>query len=410
MANSDVIIAGAGFAGLALALALRSSSNRSLGVALVDRVDPRQSANPDADGRASALSAASRNLLEVLGIWQHLAPRAQPITEIDITDGKLESPLRQVFLHYDNTLDDGDAASHVVENRHLKQALLEALSNDPEIALHIDQGITNYHPTASNVDLELASAQKLDAKLLVAADGRRSHLRKLAGIKSVAWSYDQSGIVTTVTHEKPHNGRAVQHFLPAGPFAILPLPGNRSSLVWTEERTEADRIMHLDDAEFLQELEQRFGHRLGALDLAGPRAAWPLDLSVARRFIADRLVLVGDAAHGVHPIAGQGFNIALRDVAALTEVIIDAQRLGLDIGAGAHLEHYQRWRRFDSLVSGLTFDGINRLFSNDVALVRTARDVGLGLVDRMPGLKRFFVQEAAGLTGDVPKLLRGERV
>jgi 2-octaprenyl-6-methoxyphenol hydroxylase len=225
----------------------------------------------------------------------------------------------------------------------------------------------------------------------------------------VRWSYPQTGITTTVGLAQPHAGRATQHFLPSGPFAILPLPGDRASITWTEDRQRAHAILALDDAGFIAEVAKRFGHRLGAITLAGPRAAWQLDMHLARGLIADRFALVGDAAHGVHPIAGQGLNLGLRDVAALAEVVADAARLGLDFGSVAVLERYERWRRLDSALSAATFDALNRLFSNDWTLLRSARDFGLGLIERMPGLKRLFVAEAAGLSGDVPRLLRGER-
>jgi len=244
--------------------------------------------------------------------------------------------------------------------------------------------------------------------LLVAADGKRSKLRERAGIKCVGWSYPQIGIVTTVAHERPHRGRAVQHFLPAGPFAILPLTGNRSSIVWTEEKTRGEAIMAASEEDFVTELTKRFGHRLGEIALAGPRQSFPLDLQIARSFIADRLALIGDAAHVVHPLAGQGLNIGMRDVAALAETIVESARLGLDIGAAPQLERYERWRRFDSAFSAAVMDGLNRLFSNDSAPLRVLRDLGLGLVDRAPGVKRFLVREAAGTTGQVPRLLRGE--
>ena len=250
----------------------------------------------------------------------------------------------------------------------------------------------------------------LRPRLLVAADGGKSQLREAAGIKVVRWSYPQIGIVATVRHEKPHQGRAVQHFLPGGPFAILPLTGNRSCITWTEEASRARAILALDDAGFLAEVETRFDYRLGTVELAGPCGSWPLDTHLARAMVANRLALVGDAAHGVHPIAGQGLNLGLRDVAALCEVITDAARLGLDIGTLATLERYERWRRLDSALSAATFDALNRLFSNDSTVLRTARDFGLGLVERLPALKQLFVAEAAGLTGEVPKLLRGERV
>ena len=257
------------------------------------------------------------------------------------------------------------------------------------------------------VAVELADGSRLRTALLVAADGRRSRLREAAGIKVVNWSYAQTGIVVTVRHEKPHQGRAVQHFLPGGPFAILPLTGNRSCITWTESADRAREILALDDAGFLREVERRFDYRLGSVALAGPLAGWPLDMHLARALVANRFALISDAAHGVHPIAGQGLNLGLRDVAALAEVIADAARLGLDFGSLATLERYERWRRLDSAISAAAFDALNRLFSNDVTVLRTARDFGLGLVDRMPGLKQLFVAEAAGLTGEVPKLLRG---
>jgi 2-octaprenyl-6-methoxyphenol hydroxylase len=248
----------------------------------------------------------------------------------------------------------------------------------------------------------------LSARLLVAADGARSAIREQAGIATYGWNYDQSGIVTTVAHERDHHGRAEEHFLPAGPFAILPLKGRRSSIVWTETKAEADRIVALPDDEFHAELEKRFGLHLGDISVVGARRAYPLGLFVARGFIAERIALIGDAAHVIHPIAGQGLNMGLRDVAALAEAVIDGARLGIDVGAVSVLERYQRWRRFDTMAMGIATDSLNRLFSNNSDVLRLARDVGLGVVDRLPNLKEFFIREAAGLTGDVPKLLKGE--
>jgi 2-octaprenyl-6-methoxyphenol hydroxylase len=258
------------------------------------------------------------------------------------------------------------------------------------------------------IDVALANGETISARLLVAADGARSAIREAAGIASHGWNYGQSGIVTTVAHERDHGGRAEEHFLPAGPFAMLPLKGRRSSIVWTEQAAEAERIVALPDAAFHDELERRFGLKLGDIEAIGPRRAYPLGLSVARSFVAERLALVGDAAHVIHPIAGQGLNLGLRDVAALAEAIVDAARLGLDPGGAGVLERYQRWRRFDTMTMGLATDSLNRLFSNGSDALRIARDVGLGLVDRLPALKGVFIREAAGLTGEVPKLLRGE--
>jgi 2-octaprenyl-6-methoxyphenol hydroxylase len=268
--------------------------------------------------------------------------------------------------------------------------------------------VADFDAGADRVSVRLADGSEVGAHLLIAADGARSAIRERAGIQSFGWDYGQCGIVTTVAHERDHRGRAEEHFLPAGPFAILPLKGRRSSLVWTEEECEATRIVALPDKEFHAELERRFGLHLGEIEVVGPRRAYPLGLSVARSFIAERLALVGDAAHVIHPIAGQGLNLGLRDVAALAEAVVDAARLGLDIGSAVVLDRYQRWRRFDTMAMGVATDGLNRLFSNSSDMLRVVRDVGLGLVERAPALKGLLIREAAGLSGDVPKLLRGE--
>jgi 2-octaprenyl-6-methoxyphenol hydroxylase len=268
--------------------------------------------------------------------------------------------------------------------------------------------VTGFEVAGDWIDVNFSSGDARTVRLLVAADGARSAIREAAGIQSFGWDYEQSGIVTTVKHERDHAGRAEEHFLPAGPFAILPLKGKRSSIVWTERASEATRIVALPDREFHDELEQRFGLKLGEIEAVGPRRAFPLGLSVAREFVGERVALVGDAAHVIHPIAGQGLNLGLRDVAALAEAVADAARLGLDIGGPDVLERYQRWRRFDTMTMGVATDGLNRLFSNRSDALRIVRDVGLGLVERMPRMKEFFIREAAGLTGEVPKLLRGE--
>jgi 2-octaprenyl-6-methoxyphenol hydroxylase len=297
----------------------------------------------------------------------------------------------------------------MIENQHLVAAL-QAKARDCGVALLAD-AVKQFSPPSENssrIAATLADGGSIAARLLVAADGARSTLRQAAGIATHGWTYGQSAIVINVAHERDHNGRAEEHFLPAGPFAILPLTGCRSSIVWTERTDEAERIMALPDEEFHAELEQRFKLHLGELTVIGARRVHPLGFFVARSFIVDRIALVGDAAHVIHPIAGQGLNMGLKDVAALAEVIVDAARLGLDPGTVNVLEQYQRWRRFDTMAMGFATDGLNRLFSNRSDVLRLARDVGLGMVDRLPGLKRLFIREAAGLVGDVPKLLRGE--
>jgi 2-octaprenyl-6-methoxyphenol hydroxylase len=398
----DVLIGGAGFAGLALAIALRQALGATFAVAVADPALAR----PPADARASAIAAAARRLLAALGAWEAVAARAEPILDMVITDSKLDDAVRPTFLTFGGDVAPGEPFAHMVENRDVLAALVAQAQADGVILL--PDAVADFAADRSAVTARLASGATMRARLLVAADGARSAIRTQAGIQSVGWSYDQSAIVTTVAHERPHHGRAEEHFLPAGPFAILPLPDNRSSIVWTENAGEAERIMRLDDAGFHAELEKRFGLHLGDIAVAGPRRAFPLGFAVARSFVADRVALVGDAAHVIHPIAGQGLNMGLRDVAALAEAIVDAARLGLDPGGAPVLDRYQRWRRFDTAAMGLATDGLNRLFSNRSDVLRLMRDVGLGMVERLPAVKDFFIREAAGLTGEVPKLLRGE--
>jgi 2-octaprenyl-6-methoxyphenol hydroxylase len=404
----DIVIAGGGPVGLALACALADTLGPTVKIAVVDRA-PFDGRRP-ADMRASAVSASSQRLLAALGIWPALADHAEAVTAVDITDSSLDDAFRPIIVSYDNTVADGEPATYIVENERLNGAILAAAQRRPSLVLAGGEAVTEFQADAHGVSASLADGRRWRTPLLVAADGRASRLREMAGIGVVGWKYQQVGIVATVKHAKPHRGHAIQHFLPSGPFAILPLKDNRCCITWTEEETEGRRIVALDDAGFLAEVERRFGYRLGRTELAGPRGVWPLEMHLARALVADRLALVGDAAHLVHPIAGQGLNLGLRDVAALTEVVADAARLGLDIGSSIVLSRYERWRRTDAALSAAAFDGLNRLFSSDWTLVRTARSAGLGIVERLPALKQFFVAEAAGLTGEVPKLLRGERV
>ncbi len=408
MQRFDLVISGASTAGLALALSVHQALDRDVRIAVIEKsVAPR---GEGADARAFAVSAASRNMLEALGLWRGIAASAQPVLKIDITDSSLGSGVRPVMLTYDNLTSAGEPATHIVPSQAIGHALRQAAATCPALTHIAPASIKTYAADECGVAIELMDGEELRVSLLVAAEGRNSPLRETAGIKLVNWTYGQTGIVTMVDHERPHEARAVQHFLPAGPFAILPLPGNRSCITWSECADEAKRILALDDAAFLAEVEHRFGGRLGALTLAGPRQSWPLDMHLARSYVARSFAVIGDAAHGVHPIAGQGLNLALRDAAALAEVIADGARLGLDIGCAHVLENYERWRRFDSTVSAATFDGLNRLFSNDNTVVRAVRDAGLGIVDRTPALKQLFVTEAAGLSGELPRLLKGEAV
>ena len=401
--KTDLAIGGAGFAGLALAIALRQGLGEAFSVTVVD---PALAAAASKDPRASAIAAAARRLFEAIEVWDAVAADAQPILDMVVTDSKLDDAVRPTFLTFGGEVEEGEPFAHMVENRHLVDALVKKAK---ELGVELCAGaVSGFEHAAHAIDVGLADGEKISARLLVGADGARSKIREQAGIATHGWDYDQSAIVTTVAHEREHHGRAEEHFLPAGPFAILPLTGKRSSIVWTETAREAERIVALPDEEFHAELEKRFGLQLGDLKVIGPRRAFPLGLFTARTFIGERLALIGDAAHIIHPIAGQGLNMGLRDVAALAEAIADAARLGLDIGAPDVLERYQRWRRFDTMTMGVATDGLNRLFSNSSDALRLLRDLGLGVVERIPALKRVFIREAAGFTGDVPKLLRGE--
>ncbi len=447
--NTDVLIAGGGFAGLTLAIALRQALGPSFAVTVAD---PALGVSHADDERASAIVAAARRLFETLGVWADVSGQAQPILDMVVTDSRLDDAMRPVFLTFAGEVEPGEPFAHMIENRFLVAALAEK-ARGVGVELRSTAVSRVIHPplqgegrerserggavsdratapprspdgdrpspyrggwdeaslgSAQYLDAEFADGVVITARLVVAADGARSQIRQSAGIATHGWTYDQSAIVTTVGHERDHGGRAEEHFLPAGPFAILPLQGKRSSIVWTEAKGEAERIVALPDDAFHAELEQRFKLHLGEITAVGARRVHPLGFFVARSFIAERIALVGDAAHVIHPIAGQGLNMGLKDVAALAEVIVDAARLGLDPGSATVLERYQRWRRFDTVTMGIATDGLNRLFSNRSDVLRLVRDVGLGLVDRVPNLKRLFIREAAGLVGDVPKLLRGE--
>src|SRR5580700_5577304 len=454
--HTDVLIAGGGFAGLTLAIALRQALGPSFAVTVADPALGKSHAD---DERASAIVAAARRLFETLGVWDAVSGEAQPILDMVVTDSRLDDAMRPVFLTFAGEVEPGEPFAHMIENRHLVTALaakakevgvelrsaaVSDIAPPPErgrpasaarqvgVSARTDpspdrlrrhsrcEASASLRTAAegrlcpplsgegAGVRVMLGDGAEITVRLLVAADGARSQIRQSAGIPTHGWTYDQSAIVTTVGHERDHGGRAEEHFLPAGPFAILPLKGNRSSIVWTEAKGEAARIVALPDDAFHAELEQRFKLHLGEINAIGARRVHPLGFFVARSFIAERIALVGDAAHVIHPIAGQGLNMGLKDVAALAEVIVDAARLGLDPGSATVLERYQRWRRFDTMTMGLATDGLNRLFSNRSDVLRLARDVGLGMVERLPGLKRLFIREAAGLAGEVPKLLRGE--
>lgn len=402
----DVLVVGGGYVGLSAAVAIKQAAPH-LAVEVVE------AAPEDAwkkDPRASAIIAAATKMLDVFGLWDRIEPDAQPINRMIVTDSKTSDPVRPVFLTFDGAVEDGQPFAHMIPNVSMVAALRQACE---ERGITIRHGLraTGFRDTGPSAELTLSDGSVVLSRLVIACDGVRSKLRDLAGIKTVTWQYGQSGIVTTVEHERPHDGVAEEHFLPAGPFAILPLKGNRSSLVWTERTDDADRLVASDDLLFEAELERRFGHKLGTIRATSDRRAFPLGLTLARAFIAPRLALAGDAAHGIHPISGQGLNLGFKDVAALAETIVEADRLGLDIGSVNVLERYQIWRRFDTFRMGVTTDVLNRLFSNDVTPIRVLRDFGLGVVDRIPGLKNYFIREAAGTSGHAgPRLLGGQSI
>ncbi|MEE8333524.1 MAG: UbiH/UbiF/VisC/COQ6 family ubiquinone biosynthesis hydroxylase [Alphaproteobacteria bacterium] len=397
-----MLIVGGGMVGMSLAAALGGAGAR---VAVIEPTPPEQLLAEAFDGRTSAIAAGSRAVLDSAGAWSGMAEDAQPILDIRVTDGA--SPL---FLHYDHREVGGEPMGHILENRVIRRALLDRLAALPTVTLLAGRRAIALDRDGARATATLDDGACVVAALAVATDGRGSPTRSAAGIGVTEWRYPQVGIVCTVTHERDHRGIAQEHFLPAGPFAILPMTGRRSSIVWTERTDLAPALLALDDDAFLEELRLRFGDYLGALGVEGPRFSYPLGLLHADRYVAGRLVLAGDAAHAMHPIAGQGFNLGLRDVAALAEVVIDALRLGLDPGASTVLARYESWRRFDNTLMLAATDGLNRLFSNDAAPLRLARDAGLAAVDRLAPLKRLFMRHAMGQLGDLPRMMRGEPV
>ncbi len=398
--DADVLVVGGGLVGQSLAIAL---ARAGIGVVVVDRAAPSTALDPTYDGRASAIAFASQQMLTAIGVWDEVG-QSQPILEIRVSDR--DSPLH---LHYDHRGLGGEPFGAMVENRHLRVALNKTAKRT-SVRMLAPASLESLEPDEFGVEARLSDGETLSVRLVVAADGARSQVRGMAGIGVGGWGYGQSGIVTTVAHQRPHNGVAHERFLSAGPFAILPLTGNRSSLVWTEPTDMAAEIMALDEERFAEELRARFGDFLGPVEATGPRWSYPLSLQLADRYVAPRLALAGDAAHVMHPIAGQGLNLGLRDAAALAEVIVDATRLGLDPGATDVLARYERWRRLDGLTLLAVTDGLNRLFGTEFAPVALARDIGLAVVDRMAPLKQVFVNHARGTVGKLPRLLRGEQI
>jgi 2-octaprenyl-6-methoxyphenol hydroxylase len=401
--DADVLIAGGGLNGAALALALASAGLR---VTLVDPAPAEMRADPDFDGRAYALSISSVRLLSALGLWGDLAQAAQPILRIKVSDGRPGEGASALALHFDHAEIEEGPMGHMVEDRHLRPALLAALARLPGID-QVQARLTGQSAAEDGVTATLDDGRTLRAAVLVGCDGVSSPVAARAGLRRIGWRYGQTALVAAIAHDLPHDGIAHQLFLPEGPLAILPLKGNRSSIVWSARSATAARTLALDPEAFLSVLRPRFGSFLGPISLAGKRFGYPLGLSLASSFVAPRIALAGDAAHAVHPLAGQGLNAGLKDVAALAQILVEARRRGEDIGRIDVLERYQTWRRFDAVTLVVATDGFNRLFSNDNPALRLARDLGLAAVNAMPGLRRGFIREAAGLTGEMPRLLTG---
>jgi 2-octaprenyl-6-methoxyphenol hydroxylase len=408
MDRFDVIIVGGGLAGGLAALAF---AHEGIEVALIDAEDPARFRDEAFDGRTTAIAYASARVFRRLGLWPAIESEAEPILDILVTDGRAAEAGRKsaqsaFHLHFDSReIETADALGYIVENRVLRSAIYDAIGRSPRIALIAPARAGDPEFSGGAARLTLDGGRRLEAPLIVAADGKKSPLRAAAGLRCNAWSYPQTAIVTTLAHERPHEGVAQELFLPSGPFAILPMTKNRSSIVWTERTDAAPAYLALDDAGFLVELSRRFGDYLGVLALAGPRFSYPLAFHLAQSFMGPRLALIGDAAHAIHPIAGQGYNLGVKDIAALAEVLGDASGLGLDLGSAAVLENYQRWRRFDSAMLAFGTDALNRLYSNDLAPLRTLRDLGMGAVNAVEPLRKFFMRQAGADLGRLPALM-----
>ena len=403
----DILIVGGGLNGGALALALAQGGMQ---VGIVDALPRETRLGADFDGRSYALALGSVRVLDALGVWERMRTQAQPILQIKASDGRAGEGAAPFFLHFDHAEIEEGPMGHMIEDRFLRRALLDAMDASPAITQISGVKVVAQEVQEAGVIARLEDGRSLSARVLVGCDGRASATATRAGIGRVGHEYGQTALVCAIAHEKPHHGCAHQFFMPPGPLAILPLPGNRSSIVWSEAHETAAAIHAMDDAAYLEVLRPRFGAFLGEISLVGARHAYPLRLTIAERFVAERLALVGDAAHGIHPIAGQGLNLGLRDVAALAEVVTLAARRGEDIASPLVLERYQQWRRFDTMMMAAGTDAVNRLFSNDNPMLRGLRDLGMGAVSAMPALRRAFIREAAGLSGDLPRLMQGRPV
>ncbi len=401
--NRDLIILGGGLVGMTLALA---AARQGITSHVVDKADPAELTAVGADGRASAISTASWNLFTNIGLAERLEPLGCPIDAIAVTDG-----MKPGRIDFRPEPDEG-SLGRMYANRDIRLALFEAAAVEPAITWHSRAEPVERLRGPHGVSVTLHDGEVLKGSLLVAAEGRQSPTRDEAGLSAARWDYHHRAIVTGLTHDKPHENVAWEIFYPAGPFALLPLLDtpdgkHRSALVWTVGEREAKGVAALSDAAFLGEVEKRMGGIFGAIALCAPRMSYPLNFHHAARITGERLALVGDAAHGIHPIAGQGLNLGLRDVGALVEVVADGMRLGLEPGDAQLLARYERWRSLDSFSVALATDGLTRLFGIPGRIPSAIRRLGMGAVQRMPSLKRFFMDEARGVSGNLPALLRG---
>ena len=410
----DIVIIGGGLVGLTVSLACAQAGFE---VAVIDIAKPSGQLAKEHDGRASAIATASFRMMRALGVADALIEgddtHAGPINKILVSDGEAGYASSPLNLFFDSAqieeANNGEPLGYMVENRHMRHALHKCTKAEERITWIAPAKVSSIEPNTAFTTIKLEDGREYKAKLVVGADGRNSFSRKIMGIEVTSWPCKQKAIVTTVGHELDHEGIAHELFLPSGPFAILPLTGKRSSIVWTETPKAADVAMQVDDEEFAAELARRFGDFLGEVKPIAPRWCYPLSFQHAKTYIGDRFVLVGDAAHAIHPIAGQGFNMGLRDAAALAEIMVQARLHGRDIGSAFTLSQFEQWRKFDNTVLTHACDVFNRLFSNNIAPIKHARRLGLGVIDKIAPARSFFMKEASGQIGDLPPLLRGQK-
>ena len=400
--DSDIIIVGGGLNGSLMAIA---AANIGFSTIVLDSKDNETSVENRFDGRSYALALSSVRLLKNLDIFKDIIDKSQPILDIKILDGKLVQGPSQFSLHFDNNEIHDGPMGQMVEDRFIRKALFTKINKNEQIDYKFNSKVTEHKKQSGYISVTLDNGKKLDTKLLVGADGRNSELANRAEIKKSGWKYNQSALVCAIEHEADHNGVAWQYFMPSGPLAVLPMTGKRSCIVWTEQNANAKAINLFDETRYTKILAARLGNFLGKFKIIGDRHTYPLELSIADQFIDERLALIGDAAHSVHPIAGQGLNAGFKDIAVLAHIIQDAHNRGEDLGSLGVLKRYEEWRRFDSAQLAYSTDLFNKLFSNENEALRLARNIGLKLLDSIPVAKRNIIKEAAGITGELPRLM-----